>query len=157
MSKRSWQVFWGICILIVISGTIYSAIQSRTSFKEMVLDQLYESETIDKIRIGKNRFHPNEQMVEITDRAEIDRIMEGLSKVKLRKHTPTDYSGDEYEIWLNTQRSRMIGVYLYGVDHIRFNFNPGHHKKYSWEYKIINDFDRGIIEDLFDDVKQAAK
>ena len=42
-----------ICVLILLSATVYSASQNRTSFKELVLDQLKESGTIRELDIVK--------------------------------------------------------------------------------------------------------
>ena len=149
MSKRSWYVFLAICALILLSATVYSSIQFRTSFKELVLDQLKESETISEMSIGKNRFRPNEQVLKITDPAVIDRIMNSFSEVKLRKNSVKDYGGDEYEIWFESQNGLTFAVLLYSPDHVRIYNSSSNHKRYGWEYKIVNDFDRSIIEDLF--------
>lgn len=149
LSKRTWYVFLAICFLILLSASIYSAYQSRTSFKELVLDQLNEPGTISQMSIGKNRFRPNEQVLKITDPAEIERIMNSFSEVKLRKTSRVDYGGDEYEIWFQGRNGPTFGVYFFSPDHVRIHNGSSNHKKYGKEYKMVNDFDRGVIEYLF--------
>lgn len=149
LSKRTWYVFLAICVLILISAMLYSAFQNRTSFKEMVLDQLNEPGTISHMSVGKNRFRPNEQVIEITDPAEIERIMNSFSEVKLRKTSRVDYGGDEYEVWFQGRNGPTFAVYFFSPDHVRIYNGSSNHKRYRKEYKIVNDFDFGVIENLF--------
>lgn len=128
---------------------IYSAFQNRTSFKEMVLDQLNEPGTISHMSVGKNRFRPNEQVIEITDPAEIERIMNTFSEVKLRKTSRVDHGDDEYEVWFQGRNGPTFAVYFFSSDHVRIYNGSSNHKRYNREYKIVNDFDFGVIENLF--------
>jgi hypothetical protein len=149
LNKRTWYVFLAICVLILISAMIYSAFQNRTSFKELVLDQLIEPKTISHMSVGKNRFRPNEQEIQITDPAEIERIMNSFSEVKLRKTSGVDYGGDEYDVWFQGRNGPSFVVYFSSPDHMRIYNGSSNHKRYGKEYKIVNDFDLGVIENLF--------
>ncbi|WP_243390721.1 hypothetical protein [Paenibacillus sp. GM2FR] len=128
---------------------IYSAFQNRTSFKEMVLDQLIEPKIISHMSVRKNRFGPNEQEIQITDPAEIERIMNSFSEVKLRKTSNVDYRSEEYEVWLQGRNGPTFAVYFFSPDHVRIHNGSSNHKRYRKEYKIVNDFDRRVIENLF--------
>ena len=115
----------------------------------MVLDQLIEPKTISHMSVGKNRFRPNEQVIQITDPAEIERIMNSLSEVKLLKNNRKDYGGDEYEVWFQGRNGPTFAVYFLSPDHVRIYNGSSNHKRYNREYKIVNDFDFGVIENLF--------
>ncbi|MEC0256561.1 hypothetical protein [Paenibacillus lautus] len=108
-----------------------------------------EPKTISQMTIGKNRFRPNEQEVQITDPAEIERIINSLSEIKLRKNSVKDYGGDEYEIWFQGRNGPTFAVYFFSPGHVRIHNGSSNHKRYGKEYKIVNDFDRGVIENLF--------
>ncbi|ANY71280.1 hypothetical protein [Paenibacillus ihbetae] len=149
MSKRSWYVFLTLCALIVISGMVYGAHQSKASFKELLLDHLKESEKVIEMNVGKNRFGPEEQVLKITDQDEIDRILNSFSEIKLRKSDSWNYDNDEYEIWLYTSNYRTFGIFFYSPDHIHIYNSTMRHKRYDWTYRITNDFDRSVLEGLF--------
>lgn len=148
VSKRSWYVFLTLCALIVISGIVYDAYQSKASFKELLLDHLKESEKIIEMNVGKNRLRSDESLTKITDQATIDRFMDSLSEIKLRKSDVWNYDNDEYEIRLYTSNYRTFGVFFYGPDHIRIYNSAVRHKRYGWTYRIVNDFDRSVLEGL---------
>lgn len=149
MSKRLWYVFMAICVLILLSATVYSASQNRTSFKELVLDQLKESGSIRELNILKNRNRSNEEPLNITDQAEIDRIVTSFSDLELRKNSVEDQSGDEYEIRLSTEYGPTFTIVVYSPDHIRIYNHSSKHKRYGKEYKIVSDFTPDILESLF--------
>lgn len=149
MSKRSWYIFLAFCVLIILSGMVYDAYQSKASFKELLLDHLKESEKVIEMNVGKNRFRSDESLNKITDQAKIDRFMNSLSEIKLRRSDVWNYDSDEYEIWLYTSNSRMFGLFFYGPDHIRIYNSTARHKRYGWTYRIVNDFDRTALEELF--------
>lgn len=115
----------------------------------MVLDQLIEPKTISHMSVRKNRFRPNEQEIQITDPAEIERIMNSFSEVKLRKTSRVDYGSEEYEVWFQGRNGPTFSVYFFSPDHVRIHNGSSNHKRYRKEYKIVNDFDRGVIENLF--------
>lgn len=104
------------------------------------------------MRVVKNRSRPNEQELEITNPAEIERIMSNFSEVKLRKSSIKDYGGDEYEIWFRTQSGPTFAVIFYSPDHVRFHHGSSNHKLYRWTYSIVNGFDSSIIDNLFSDM-----
>lgn len=149
MSKRFWYVFLAICVLILLSATAYSASQNRTSFKELVLDQLKESGAIRELDIVRNQNRPNEQQMKMTDQAEIDRIVNGFSELKLRKNSVRDHSGDEFEIRLSTEYGPTFTIVVYSPDHILIYNHSSKHKRYGKEYKIVSDFASGVFESLF--------
>ncbi|MGG4106376.1 hypothetical protein AAXB25_20940 [Paenibacillus lautus] len=148
MSDRSWRVFFVVVALIVLTGVVYSLIQSSTSFKELMSDQVYDTEKISYIRIEKmGSPYDDENSVEITDPATIDRIINGFSNAKLWR-TENYARGMMYSIWVNVEYT-PFSIYYTEPDIIRINPNRGGHKKYSWNYRITNGYDKSIIEDLF--------
>lgn len=149
VSKRFWYVFLAICVLLLLSATVYSASQNRTSFKELVLDQLKESGAIRELDIVRNRNRPNEQQLKVTEQAEIDRIVNSFSDLKLRKNSVRDHSGDEYEIRLITENGPTFTLVVYSPDHILIYNHSSNHKRYGKEYKIVSDFAPGNLDTLF--------
>lgn len=147
MSDRSWRVFFRVVALIIITGVVYSLIQSSTSFKELMKDQVYDPEKISSIRIDKMDRSYGENSVEITDPATIDRIINSFSNAKLWKID--NYGrGTEYMIWVNVEYT-PFAIYFTEPNIIRLSLNRSLHKKYSWSYRIVNGYDKSIIEDLF--------
>ncbi|MGG4092412.1 hypothetical protein [Paenibacillus lautus] len=148
MSDRSWRVFFVVVALIVLTGVVYSLIQSSTSFKELMSDQVYDTEKISYIRIEKmGSPYDDENNVEITDPATIDRIINSFSNAKLWK-TENYGRGTEYMIWVNVEYT-PFAIYFTEPDIIKISPNRRLHKKYSWSYRMVNGYDKSIIEDLF--------
>jgi hypothetical protein len=148
MSDRSWRVFFVVVALIVLTGVVYSLIQSSTSFKELMKDQVYDTEKISYIKIEKmSSPYDDENSVEITDPATIDRIINSFSNAKLWK-TENYGRGTEYMIWVNVEYTPFV-IYFTEPDIIKISPNRRLHKKYSWSYRMVNGYDKSIIEDLF--------
>ncbi|KOR89093.1 hypothetical protein [Paenibacillus solani] len=147
MSDRSWRVFFVVVALIVLTGVVYSLIQSSTSFKELMKDQVYDTEKISFMKIDKRDSSYGENSVEITDPATIDRIINSFSNAKLWK-TENYGRGTEYMIWVNVEYTPFV-IYFTEPDVIKISFNRSLHKKYSWSYRMVNGYDKSIIEDLF--------
>ncbi|WMT43132.1 hypothetical protein RE628_13190 [Paenibacillus sp. D2_2] len=148
MSIRLWYTFLSFVALILLSAAVYSVIQTRTSFKELVLNQMHEFDSVSEMRVSKNFNKPDEQELKITDQATIKRIFNSLSDLKLLKNSMKTFSDDEYEIRFHGRTSSFTVTY-YRPDHIRIMNGSSNHKRYSWEYKIVNHFDSNVIEDLF--------
>ncbi|KOP68629.1 hypothetical protein AMS62_27885 [Bacillus sp. FJAT-18019] len=147
MSDRSWRVFFVVVTLIVLTGVVYSLIQSSTSFKELMKDQVYDTEKISFIKIDKMDSSYGENSVEITDPATIDRIINSFSSAKLWK-TENYGRGTEYMIWVNVEYT-PFAIYFTEPNIIKISPNRRFHKKYSWRYRITNGYDMSIIKDLF--------
>ncbi|MBT2762120.1 hypothetical protein [Paenibacillus sp. ISL-20] len=148
MSDRSWRVFFIVVALIVLTGVVYSLIQSSTSFKELMSDQVYDTEKISYIRIEKmGSPYNDENSVEITDPATIDRIINSFSNAKLWR-TENYARGTEYRIWVNVEYT-PFAIYFTEPNIIQMSLNRRLHKKYSWSYRMVNGYDKSIIEDLF--------
>ncbi|GIO97001.1 hypothetical protein J14TS5_20870 [Paenibacillus lautus] len=148
MSDRSWRVFFVVVALIVLTGVVYSLIQSSTSFKELMSDQVYDTEKISYIRIEKmGSPYDDENSVEITDPATIDRIINGFSNAKLWR-TENYARGTEYRIWVNVEYT-PFAIYFTEPNIIQMSLNRRLHKKYSWSYRMVNGYDKSVIEDLF--------
>ncbi|MGG3283931.1 hypothetical protein [Paenibacillus solani] len=147
MSDRSWRVFFRVVALIIITGVVYSLVQSSTSFKELMKDQVYDTEKISFIKIDKMDSSYGENSVEITDPATIDRIINSFSNAKLWK-TENYGRGTEYMIWVNVEYT-PFAIYFTEPNIIKISPNRRSHKKYSWRYRITNGYDMSIINDLF--------
>lgn len=148
MSDRSWRVFFVVVALIVLTGVVYSLIQSSTSFKELMSDQVYDTEKISYIRIEKmGSPYDDENSVEITDPATIDRIINSFSNAKLWR-TENYARGTEYRIWVNVEYT-PFAIYFTEPNIIQMSLNRRLHKKYSWSYRMVNGYDKSIIENLF--------
>lgn len=148
MSDKSWRIFFTVVALIIVSGVVYSAFQSITSFQELVLDRYSDTKKISYISIEKydDRLDEN-QTVKITDRETMDRIMENFSDVKLVR-TENYARGTEYRIWINYEYTPFSVNYT-APDHLKIWPHGSKHKRYSWTYKIVGSFDHSIIEDQF--------
>ncbi|WP_098743893.1 hypothetical protein [Paenibacillus sp. EZ-K15] len=148
MSDRSWRVFFVVVALIVLTGVVYSLIQSSTSFKELMSDQVYDTEKISYIRIEKmGSPYDDENSVEITDPATIDRIINSFSNAKLWR-TENYARGMMYSIWVNVEYT-PFAIYFTEPNIIQMSLNRRLHKKYSWSYRMVNGYDKSVIEDLF--------
>ncbi|OMF80177.1 hypothetical protein [Paenibacillus glucanolyticus] len=149
MSDKSWRIFIMVVALIILSGVLYSVLQSVTSFRELVPDRYSDTQKIRDISIEKFGDRWDDiQRVEIMDPDMIDRIMNNFSEVKLIR-TENYTIGTYYYIRINYEHTLLTIMYT-EPDNMRIDLNQGtQHKRYSWTYKIASPFDRSIIEDLF--------
>ena len=149
MKRRTRYICLSLAVLILGSAGVYSALQTRTSFKELVLDQMNASESVNEMRIIKNRHQPDGSEQTITDQAIITAMMKNLSDIRLRKGSAQGNSGDEYEIWFHTWSGPTFGIHYGSPNYLRIYNGSSNQKKYSWEYKVVSPFDPSVIEDLF--------
>ncbi|MHA2855606.1 hypothetical protein ACXZ7E_16535 [Paenibacillus lautus] len=147
MSDRSWRIFFAIVALIILSGAVFSLVQSRTTYKELMGDQIHDIQKIDHITIEKRGSSYGENRIKITDTATIERIMNSFSDAKLWR-SDNYPRGTEYWIWINVEY-KPFQIHYTEPDIIRISPNRGIHKKYTWSYRITNGYDKSIIEDLF--------
>jgi hypothetical protein len=147
MSDRTWRIFFAIVALIILSGAVFSLVQSRTTYKELMGDQIHDTQKIDLITIEKRGSSYDEERLKITDPATIERIMNSFSDAKLQR-IDQHPRGTDYWIWINVEYT-PFQIHYTEPDIIRISPNRGIHKKYSWSYRITNGYDKSIIQDLF--------
>ncbi|MFB4327698.1 hypothetical protein [Paenibacillus sp. CR_12] len=147
MSDRSWRIFFAIVALIILSGAVLSLVQSRTTYKELMGDQIHDTQKIDQIVIEKRDSSYDAERLKITDPATIERIMNSFSDAKLQRIEQYP-RGTDYWIWINVEY-KPFQIHYTEPDIVRISPNRGIHKKYSWTYRITNGYDKSIIQDLF--------
>lgn len=152
MSTRSWKISVTLVLLIILSGIIFSAVQSRTSFKKLVLDQMGNSQEISSLRLGKESKGPEYKAIEITDEQTIHRIMNALSDIQLSRTSNSNslMVDDSYWLWIYPKHGPTFKVIINDQNLMRINNSISIHKKYSWTYEAINDFDISVFKDLID-------
>lgn len=90
-SKKSWYIFFIIVALIILSGVVFEAILSRTSFHALVLDCIDNSKEISSIKVIKYdsieglKLSGSEidNRVTVTDKQMIDRMINNFSDIQL--------------------------------------------------------------------------
>ena len=155
-SKTSWIIAAVIVSLIILSAIIYDTVQSRTSFKALVLDRIEEKKKsitsieLIKMDLGKPIETSLNERVTITDQPTIEAIIDRLSDVQLRED---NYSPDSY-YWIKiyTDNVDSFDIHISGQYMPRVHGNnmyDSDHKYNSRGYKILNTYDNSIIENLF--------
>lgn len=148
MSKRTWRVFFTLVGLFIFSALLVSAIQSRTSFKELVLEAMYENKQIHSIHLTKGYYQLDNQGVEVTDSQMLKKIMDQFADIRLRRCDCDSPIGDDsYTIYINPKSGPRFQIY-YDGQNMKIGNSLSIHKKYAWTYKIVSDFDASVITDL---------
>lgn len=147
MSDRSWRIFFAIVALIILSGAVFSLVQSRTTYKELMGNQIHDTQKIDKIIIERRGSSYDEERISISDPATIERILSSFSDAKLQRIEQYP-RGTDYWIWIDVEYKHYL-IHYTEPDIIRISPYRGIHKKYSWTYRITNGYDKSIIQDLF--------
>ncbi|SMF84461.1 hypothetical protein SAMN05661091_2626 [Paenibacillus uliginis N3/975] len=150
MSDRSWKIFITFVALIVLSALVFSAIQSRTSFKALVLDQMGESQEIRSIHLMKEFHELDDLGIKITDRKTINMIMNVFADIKLRVSDSDSPIGEaSYRMYIHPKNGPTFSVLFNDQNLMRIDNSISIHKKYSWTYEVVNDFDLAIIQDIY--------
>lgn len=151
MSRRTWNVFISFVILFILSGLVVSAIQSYTSFKKLVLDEMVQPIEIRSIHIIKGMSLVDRPSIEVTDSKTIERIMDSLNDLRLKRSNKDMALGEEdtYYLRINPKKGNPFNVTFNEPNIIQIGNSLSEHKKYGWKYEVINEFDSSAIKDLF--------
>lgn len=152
MSKSSWNILVTVVLLIILSGIVFSAIQSRTSFRKLVLEQMDNSQEISSLRLLKEFKGPEDKAIEITDEQTINMIMNALADIQLSRTSDNNSPmvHESYWLWIYPKHGPIFDVIINDQNIMKINNSISLHKKYSWSYEAINDFDLSVFQDLFD-------
>ncbi|GAB6930382.1 hypothetical protein JCM10914A_43650 [Paenibacillus sp. JCM 10914] len=148
MTTRRWYIFGAIVGLILAIGFITNLIQSKSSFKELVLDQMPDR-PIERIYIDHQEAHyiPLEDQLVITDPATIDQIINNFSDIQLWATTSRG-SGEWYRIYIGVQYGPNFSIAYTKPDIIQIWGGSGMPRKYEKTFRIINGYDNTLIDEL---------
>ncbi|MFB4321608.1 hypothetical protein RB298_04620 [Priestia sp. BR_2] len=146
--KKYWYIALILILLIVVAGITMSIIQSKSSFKELVLDHIKDTQEINYINIVKNYSEPDEKEIRITDESTIHDIINSFSDLKLKSTRNTQNPDTTYEIRINADLSNNFTILLTNKNNIRIHSTIHKNKKYQSWYKLDKEYNFSLIEDL---------
>lgn len=149
MSDRSWKIFVTIVALIIISAIIFDLIQSRTSFKALVLDHIGETQEIEELQLYKISNTIEEPGMRITDPNTINMIMDSFKDIKLMATDRYYLYEDSYRMYISPKKGPTFHVTFNDQNIIRISNSISSQKQYSREYDVVNDFDASEIINQF--------
>lgn len=150
MKKRNKYIVSVIVLIVIVSlGVMYMSTKT-TTFKKVVLERINSSD-ISSIEIIKSSDATTENNKTLTDPYEIEKIMNAFSPVKLRESNVSNISFTEsYWITVKTNENRIFGITLYDKNYvIIFEYDTPSRINTTKSYKITNDFNPRVIEELF--------
>ncbi|MBN8203903.1 DUF5301 domain-containing protein [Bacillus sp. NTK034] len=122
-------IIFSLVIVLGIFGFIYFYTLKSSSFEEIVI---FNVEEITSIEIKKNS-----KEIILTDKNEIEKIMDDFSKIELRKDEQSDKDFNEsYWISLFENNKQTYGLTFYDNNFINiYSFES----RESSQFKVIND------------------
>lgn len=152
MSKRSQIIILSIVALLILSGLIISEINSRTSFKELVIDQIgdsHGSQEIFLISISGWNGNSLNKSIDITDMETINKVMNVFADLKL-KRSESDHPdlSERYRVRIQPDNGPTLSVTFADDKIIRIGNSFSIHKKYGWTYEAVGGFDLSTIQEL---------
>ncbi|MFJ7731711.1 hypothetical protein ACIQXF_07430 [Lysinibacillus sp. NPDC097231] len=141
--KKRYKILLSILLPLVILYVSTMLLTRDSDFTKEVTERL-DIEQINAIDIIRAS---DEKTIIITDRAEIDQIMEQFKDQPLRKvyFGQSDFN-EAYWITLHINDSHAVGLRLDDKNHL---FVYLYEENYMKDYKILGDFNRSFIEDVF--------
>lgn len=145
MNKRNYYIFALIIILLAV-GTWFLTTNSTKSLADDVFKDI-KSDTVNSIEIEKD----NKEKVTITDKVEIEKILNSLSSIEVKKISNNSKEFNEfYTIFIFANDDRRLGMFLYDDKYINiYDYEASPKKNSSMDYKISNNFDLKVIQDYF--------
>lgn len=151
MSKRSQTIFLSIVALLILIGLIISEMNSRTSFKELVIDQIgdsHGSQEIYLIHISEGDGTLNNRSIEITDLETINKVMNVFADLKLKRTNSESpiFQDEYYRVTIQPDNGPTLSV-IFADDkimNISSSFNSK--KKHYWTYEAVGGFDLSTIQ-----------
>ncbi|WP_404359703.1 DUF5301 domain-containing protein (plasmid) [Cytobacillus firmus] len=131
-------IIFSLVLVLGIFGFIYFYTLKSSSFEEIVLFNVEETTSIE---IKKN----SEEII-LTDKNEIEKIMDDFSKIELRKNEQSDKGFNEsYWISLFENNKQTYGLTFYDNNFINiYSFET----RESSQFKVINE-NKLEIQNLF--------
>lgn len=156
MTKKEKTILLSFLALVILLGLIINEVNSKATFKELVIDQIgdsHGSQEIFLIRITQNFSRDNSETIEITDLETINKVMNIFKDLKLeRMNTENPVLLDKnYWVTIQPDNGPTLSV-IFTEDKImdiHNSFNSG--KKYRWTYEVVNDFDISYLKQLLTD------
>lgn len=150
MSKRSQTIILSIVALLILSGLIISEINSRTSFKELVIDQIgdsHGSQEIFLISISEWDDNSLNKSIERTDIETINKVMNVFTDLKLKrsKSNHPDLS-ESYWVTIQPDNGPMLSVTFADDKIMNINSSFNSKKKHDWTYEAVGGFDLSTIQ-----------
>ncbi|WP_454190960.1 hypothetical protein [Paenibacillus sp. Marseille-Q7038] len=151
MSKRSESIVLSILAFLILSGLIISEINSRTSFKELVIDQIgdsHGSQEIFSIYITEGEGILHNTSIEITDLETINKVMNVFAELKLKRTNSENpiFQDKYYRVRIQPDNGPTLSV-IFADDkimNISSSFNSK--KKHHWTYEAVGGFDISTIQ-----------
>ncbi|GIP28496.1 hypothetical protein J23TS9_36260 [Paenibacillus sp. J23TS9] len=146
MRKSSIYIIAAVIIIVIVGLVIFNSYSKNTTFNDVVLEKI-NTDQISSLEILKSS---NDEKKTITDKSEINKIMNSLSVIKLREGSYSIDSTEPYYITIKTNNLRRFGMTLYDKNYLKiFDYDPEIPKNSTKSYKISNEFDPAIIRSLF--------
>ncbi|WP_211750050.1 hypothetical protein [Paenibacillus sp. Marseille-Q4541] len=151
MSKWSWYIFIAIVSLIIITGVVVDTRNARTSFQELVVDEIgdpHGSQVISSIYIAEFLDGENVKSITVTDIQTINKIMNVFAEIKLNRSDKelSISSSNYYKVMIQPDNGPSLDVNFNKDKIMEIQNSINIHKKYTWTYEVVNDFDYSLIE-----------
>lgn len=152
MSKRSQTIILSIVALLILSGLIISEMNSRRTFKELVIDQIgdsHGSQEIFLISISEWDGTSLNKSIEITDIETINKVMNVFSDLKL-KRSESDHPDLSESYWVTIQPDNgpTLSVNFADDKIMKIGNSFSAKEKYNWSYEAVGGFDISSIQAL---------
>lgn len=146
--KKFWYIALIFILLIVVAGITVSIVQSKSSFKELVLDHIKDTQEINYIIIVKNYSEPDEKEIRITDESTIEDIINSFSDLNLKSTRNSQKPDTTYEIRVDADLGNNFTILLTNKNNMRIHSTIHKNKKYQSWYKLDQQYNFSLIEDL---------
>ena len=147
------MIILSIVALLILSGLIISEVNSRTSFKELVIDQIgdsHGSQEIFSISISEWDDNSFKKSTEITDLETINKVMNVFEDLKLKRTNSENpiFQDEYYRVTIQPDNGPTLSVVFADdkIMNISSSFNSK--KKHYWTYEAVGGFDLSTIQEL---------
>lgn len=153
MSKRSQTIILSIVALMILSGLVISEINSRTSFKKLVIDQIgdsHGSQEIFLISISEWDGIVMNKSIEITDMETINKVMNVFVDLKLKRTNSENpvFQDKQYRVRIQPDNGPTLSVIFADDKIMNINNSFSSKEKYRWTYEAVGGFDISTIQAL---------
>lgn len=156
LTKKEKTILLSFLALVILLGLIINEVNSKATFKELVIDQIgdsHGSQEIFSIRILKDFNTDDSKSIEIDDMETINKVMNVFKDIKLKRNNSAGPLSLDKNYWVTIQPDNgpTLDVIFTEDKIIDIHNSFSTHKKYSWTYEVVNDFDISYIKELLND------
>jgi hypothetical protein len=147
-STTKSKYIYSVIGLAILAAIYFITRPDTTSFKELVLDRVNVADVTSIEIVETKESSTQEEEIVVTDRDEIENIMNGFAQVKLRESDSGGSFGEAYWIHIKVDGYPRFGLHLNDQNYIYIH-DLQRNDKYNGSYRITNEFNSEFINHLF--------